>query len=125
MSCTQMQFDVAVYEGTTATDETKRVTLTKSVAVHLIQQDPCTAPLQLCIKRVVKCQKGCYYTEYLHDFPIDGCDPILSPGEYEFSVSESFIPLFEGGAVTLGVILEDVTQEYIQAVIANKSGGRC
>lgn len=125
MSCTQLQFETMVFQGSTTPVESKRVTLTKPAAVHLVQQDACAAPLQLCIKRVVKCQKGCYYTEYLHDFPIDGCDPILPPGEYEFSVEESYIPLFGGLSVSLGVILEDVTSEYIQAIIANKSGGKC
>lgn len=125
MSCTQLQFETLVLQGSTAPVEPKRVSLTKSAAVHLVQQDACSAPLQLCIKRVVKCQKGCYYTEYLHDFPIDGCNPILPPGEYEFSVAESYIPLFNELSVSLGVILEDVSAEYIQAVIANKSGGKC
>lgn len=123
MSCTQVHFDVGTLDGYSVSDEVKRVTLTKTVVLHLIHEDPCTAPLQLCIHRVVKCQKGCYFEELLHDFPIDPCNPVLPPGEYELSIKKTFIPLFDGVGVSLDVVMEVVSDEYIQALIANK--GSC
>lgn len=125
MSCTQLKFDVPVFNGKTMSDETKRVTLTKMSAVHLVQEDPCSAPIQVCIKRVVKCQKGCYFEEILHDFPIDSADPLLPPGEYEISVPETSIPLFNGVSSSVSVIFEDVTAEYVQARLVNSRGGCC
>lgn len=123
MACKQFGFDVPVFEGKAVSEEKKRVVLSKSAIAHIVLDDPCAAPVSVCIKRVVKCQKGCYFEELLHDFPIDSCDPILPPGEYEFEVLQSFIPLFEGEATRVDVILEDISSDYIQAIIANKQGG--
>lgn len=123
MGCSQVHFDVAIVDNHSVEDTPKRITFTKPVAVHILLQDPCTAPLNICIKRVVKCQKGCAFQELLHDFPIDACDPILPPGEYEISIPKTFTPLFEGVGVTVDVVFEEVSPEYIQIVAANKSGG--
>lgn len=120
MGCTQLHFDVAIVDSKVVPiDEPKTVNLTKTNAVHIINEDPCTAPVQICIQRVVKCQKGCYFERILHDFPIDSCDPILPPGEYEITIPYGEV-LVEMGVVSMDVILEEVTPEYVQAIIANK-----
>lgn len=123
MGCTQIHFDVAIVDYTSVpVDEPKTVNLTRMSAVHILNEDPCTAPLEICVNRVVKCQKGCYFERILHDFPIDPCDPILPPGEYEITVPSKEL-LQEVGVVSLDIVFEDVTPEYVQAIIANKSGG--
>lgn len=123
MGCTQIHFDVPIYENIARSDETRRVVLTKITSVHIFHEDPCSAPLQLCIKRVVKCQSGCVIKEFLHDIPINPCDPILPPGEYELSIPETYVPLFGGIGVSLDVVFEDVSLEYVQVLLANGNGG--
>ena len=123
MGCTEIHFDVAVVDyASIPVEEPATVNLLKTNIVHIINEDPCTAPLEICIKRVVKCQKGCYFDRLLHDFPVDDCDPILPPGEYEITVPEKEL-LLETGVVSLNVVFEEVTPEYVQAIIANKLGG--
>lgn len=124
MSCNQVHFDVAVLEFTTLpSDEPVTVHLSKMAAMHIIYEDECLAPVKICVNRVVKCQKGCAFDTFLQDFPIDPSNPILPPGEYQICAAETYVPLFGGPVVGVDVIFEDVTPEYVQAVIANKNGG--
>lgn len=124
MSCTQIHFDVAIVDNSTLpVEEPQQVVLTKTHAVHLINQDPCTVALDICVQRIVECQKGCAFDVFYHDFPIDPCEPILPPGKYLISVPEMQVGV-EGSLVAgLDVIFEEVSNEYVQAIIANKSGG--
>lgn len=125
MGCSQLHFDVAVVDNYTVATEPQTITLLKTSAVHIMSGDPCSAPIEICVNRVVKCQKGCMFETFTHDFPIDPCDPILPPGTYEIStVDESFVEL-ESGVTTVDIIFEEVTSEYVQAIIANKSGAGC
>lgn len=125
MACSQLHFDVAVVEHFVLEAEPQQITLAKTSAVHILNGDPCSAPVDLCIQRVVKCQKGCRFDTIMHDFPIDSCDPILPPGLYEVSVKDGSFVLLDNGVTTVDVIFEDVTPEYVQAIIANKAGGCC
>lgn len=123
MGCSQLHYDVAVVDNYTVATEPQTVTLLKTTAMHIINGDPCGAPIEICVQRVVKCQKGCAFEVFLHDFPIDPCDPILPPGTYEISTTDDcYVPL-ENGVTTVDVVFEDVTAEYVQAIIANKGAG--
>ncbi len=123
MACTQLHFDVPVFEfKSLPIDEPKSVTLTKTNAVHIINSDPCTGSLDICIKRIVKCQNGCQIDRYEHDFPIDGCDPILPPGEYEITIPSTTVVIDGSVMLSLDVIFEEVSDEYVRAIIANKLG---
>lgn len=123
MSCSQLHFDVSVKDSHSIAPDPQIVTLTKTSVVHIIHQDPCNAPLDICIERIVECQDGCAFNTIMHDFPIDPCDPILPPGKYYISIP-SKLTLFEDDVVVeVDVIFEEVSQEYVQAIIANKVGG--
>ena len=123
MGCSQLHYDVAVVDNYTVATEPQTVTLLKMSAMHIINGDPCGAPIEICVQLVVKCQKGCAFEVFLHDFPIDPCDPILPPGTYEISTTDDcYVPL-ENGVTTVDVVFEDVTAEYVQAIIANKGAG--
>ena len=39
-------------------------------------------------------------------------------------MEDCYVPL-ENGATTVDVVFEDVTAEYVQAIIANKVGASC
>ena len=123
MGCSQLHYDVAVVDNYTVATEPQTVTLLKMSAMHIINGDPCGAPIEICVQRVVKCQKGCAFEVFLHDFPIDPCDPILPPGTYEISTTDDCYVLLENGITTVDVVFEDVTAEYVQAIIANKGAG--
>lgn len=125
MGCSQIHFDVAVVDNYTVATEPQQITLLKTTAVHILHGDPCSAPVEICVNRVVKCQKGCAFETLLHDFPIDPCDPILPPGTYEISTMEDCFVELENGVATVDIVFEDVTAEYVQALIANKSGAGC
>lgn len=122
MSCSQIHFDIAIVGLQSVETEPQNITLLKTSIVHIINQDPCAAPLNICIQRIVKCQNGCAISTFLHDFPIDGCDPILPPGEYQISVPETET-MVDAAVVGMDVIFEEVSPEYVQAIIANKVGG--
>ena len=122
MSCFQLHFDVAIVDSHSVETEPQNITLLKTAVLHLIHEDPCGAPLYICVQRVVKCQNGCAISTFLHDFPIDACDPILPPGEYQVSVG-SKMTMLTNAVVGVDVIFEEVTPEYVQAIIANKAGG--
>ena len=123
MGCSQLHYDVAVVDNYTVATEPQTVSLLKTAAMHIINGDPCGAPIEICVQRVVKCQKGCAFEVFLHDFPIDPCDPILPPGTYEISTTDDcYVPL-ENGITTVDVVFEDVTAEYVQVIIANKGAG--
>lgn len=125
MGCSQLHFDVAVVDNYTQETDPQTVTLLKTSAVHIMSGDPCVAPIEICVNRVVKCQKGCMFETFLHDFPIDPCDPILPPGTYQISTVDECLVELENGVTTVDVVFEDVTSEYVQAIIANKSGAGC
>lgn len=122
MGCLQIHFDVAIVDSYSVEPEPQTVTLLKTSMVHILNEDPCSAPLNICVDRIVKCQKGCAFDVIKHDFPIDPCDPILPPGEYEICVPQSFSAL-ENAVVGMDVVFEEVSAEYVQAIIANKVGG--
>ncbi len=124
MGCSQVHFDVAVVDKQVVpVDEPTTVHLTKSTLLHVINPFECEAPICICVERVVRCQKGCSFEVIRHDFDIDVDDPILPPGEYEITIPEFSTPLFETGVVPIDIVFEDVSSEFIQAIIANKSGG--
>lgn len=122
MSCYQLHFDVAIVDSHSVESEPQNITLLKTAVLHLMHEDPCGAPLDICVQRVVKCQNGCTISTFLHDFPIDACDPILPPGEYQISVG-SKMTMLVNAVVGIDVIFEEVSPEYVQAIIANKAGG--
>lgn len=123
MACSQIHFDIDIIESNSVSPQPQLVTLTKTSIVHIINQDPCGAPLNICIERVVECQSGCAIQTIMHDFPIDGCDPILPPGKYSISVPETLTMYKEDITIGMDIIFEEVSQEYVQAIIANKIGG--
>lgn len=123
MGCSQLHFDVAVTDNYTVGTEPQTVTLMKMSAVHVMHGDPCTAPVDICVERVVKCQKGCMFETFLHDFPIDPCEPILPPGTYQISTREGQMLSLESGVVSVDIVFEEVSAEYVQAIIANKGAG--
>lgn len=124
MSCTQISMEAFVSGNyVVPSDEVKTVTLLKTAALHVIQSNPCEAPMSVCVNRVVKCQKGCNFDKFTHDFPINPCDPILPPGEYEFSIAPGYVPVDGDFTLPVTVVLEDVSPEYVQAILANKLGG--
>ena len=51
MGCSQLHFDVAVVENYTVATETQTVTLLKTSAMHIINGDPCGAPIEICVQR--------------------------------------------------------------------------
>lgn len=125
MGCSQLHFDVAVVDYLTVEVEPQSITLMKTSALHILHGDPCSAPIDICVSRIVKCQKGCVFETISHDFPIDPCDPILPPGTYEISVEDGKMVLLESGVTSVDIVFEDVTPEYVQAIIANKIGASC
>lgn len=125
MGCSQLHFDVNVANNHTIETEPQTIMLTKTSALHIVNGDPCSAPVQVCVNRVVQCQKGCATETFVHDFPIDPSDPILPPGTYQIYTMDGGFVSLDGGATTVDIIFEEVTPEYVQAVIANKSGAGC
>lgn len=123
MNCSQLHFDVEVENSYSVPTEPQFITLTKTHIVHIVRQDPCNAPLDICVERVVECKNGCAINTLMHDFPIDPCDPILPPGKYAICVPEKFTLYEEDIVVGLDLVFEEVSQEYVQAIIANKLGG--
>ena len=65
MGCSQIHFDVAVVDNYTVATEPQQITLLKTSAVHILNGDPCTTPVEICVNRVVKCQKDFNYGRLL------------------------------------------------------------
>lgn len=121
MACKQIHYDVPVIGGkTVGPDEPTLVTLTKTHLLHIIQADPEVAPINICVARIVKCQSGCLIKEYRHDFPICECNTILPPGQYEICIVDEQMPYEDDLVTTLDIILEEISQEMITALMLNK-----
>lgn len=106
--------------GQATSDDVHRVTLGGFHILHVIPpvDNQC---FELCVERVVKCRSGCVNEEFKWDFPI-GCGVIvLPPGTYDISFPEQLSYPIAEGELELGVMLEPITHDVVEALKINCS----
>lgn len=122
-SCLQERIEFTIDNFHIHDGEQVTVHLTKPHVLHTVGTTAGDCCVALCVERVINCQDGCFYDEYVYDFPINCHFPILPPGEYRISVPCQYYPVETKESASVDFILEEVDDTYLTVLRSNMAGG--